>query len=282
MTRLSRSLLFVPGNRPDRFEKALACGADSVIIDLEDAVAPQAKDEARGTLTAWLAKGAGGRRGASAEARGNREPAVLVRLNGADTPWFEQDLALCGQPGVAGVMLPKAEGGATLAALREAGARVLLPLVESAAGFTALGAIAAAPGVERLAFGSIDFQVDLGMRDAREEELLYFRSQLVLASRLAGLAPPVDGVSTAIDDAASLEDDTLRARRLGFGGKLCIHPRQVAPIHRALRPSDEQLDWARRVLAADAASPGAAQLDGRMVDRPVVLQAQRLLRLGRG
>jgi citrate lyase subunit beta/citryl-CoA lyase len=259
-----------------------------VIIDLEDAVAPTDKDAARKAVAAWLQNGA--RRspepaaavsGASGtgllEAAAN--PPVLLRLNSADTRWFQEDLALSGQPGVAGVMLPKAEGADMLARLRQAGARSLFPLIESAAGFAQLRAIAGAPGVERLVFGSIDLQVDLGMRDALEEELLYFRSQLVLAARLAGLAAPIDGVSTAIDDPARLDEDSLRARRLGFGGKLCIHPRQVARVNQSFSPGAAEVAWARRVLGAAAAADGAAvAMDGKMVDKPVILRARAVLR----
>ena len=261
MPQPARSLLFVPGSRPDRFEKALAAGANAVIIDLEDAVAPADKERAREDVSAWLAP----------------HRAVMVRINGADTAWFGDDLALCRRPGVAAVMLPKAERAEDIAALRGAGAATVLPLIESAAGMAALTAIAAAPGVQRLVFGSIDFQVDLGMRDALEDELLFFRSQLVLTSRLAGLQAPVDGVSTAIDDADQLRDDVLRARRLGFGGKLCIHPRQVASVNRHFAPSAAERAWAQRVLEAAAASGGAAiAVDGKMVDKPVILRAQAI------
>ena len=262
-----RSLLFVPGSRPERFDKALAAGAGAVVLDLEDAVAPSDKERARESVRAWLT------------------PAhrVVVRVNAADTPWFAADLALAAQPGVAALMLPKAEGAEALAAALRAGAKALLPLIESAAGFAVLGTIAAAPGVASLVFGSIDFQVDLGMRDAREDELLPFRTQIVLVSRLAGIAPPVDGVTTALDDEAQLRDDVLRARRLGFGGKLCIHPRQVASVNRWLAPSEEEQAWARRVLDAAAASGGAAvAVDGKMVDKPVLMRAEGILREARG
>lgn len=258
-----RSLLFVPGARPERFDKALAAGADAVVIDLEDAVAPQAKDEARRAVAAWL----------------DPSRPVVLRINAAGTPWFEDDLALCGQAGVRAVMLPKAEGPQTLARVLAAGARALLPLVETAAGLAALDAIAGAPGVERLVFGSIDLQADLGLRDALEDELNPWRLQLVLASRLAGIGAPIDGVSTAIDDPARLREDALRARRLGCAGKLCIHPKQVAGVHEAFAPSTAELDWAHRVLEAARASGGAAvAVDGKMVDRPVLLRAEQVLR----
>jgi citrate lyase subunit beta/citryl-CoA lyase len=133
------------------------------------------------------------------------------------------------------------------------------------------------PGVQRLAFGAIDFQLDLNMR-AGFDELSFFRSQLVLASRLAGLAPPIDSPSVAIDDAAEVELDAQRARRLGFGAKLCIHPRQLAAVNRSFSPSTAELAWARQVLAIAEASGGAAvALDGKMIDRPVILRAQAIL-----
>lgn len=262
MAALPRSYLFVPGHRPERFDKALAAGADAVIVDLEDAVPPGEKDTARAALAAWLSPG---------------KP-VHVRVNAADTPWFEADLALCATPGVAGIVLPKAERTADLARCARDGKGVpVLPLVESAAGFAALRDLAQASGVQRLMFGSIDFQADLGM-DTDEADLLAFRLQLVMATRLAGIGSPVDGVTVAIDDAERLTADARRAARLGFGGKLCIHPKQVASVHRGFRPSDDELEWARRVLdAAQAAAGGAVAVDGKMVDRPVILKAQAML-----
>jgi citrate lyase subunit beta/citryl-CoA lyase len=258
-----RSFLFVPADRPDRYDKALAAGAGAVIVDLEDAVAPDDKVAAREALTHWLS-----RTGAQ----------VLVRVNAAETPWFADDLALCGNASVAGVVLPKAERRADLAhASAIAAGKRLYPLVETAAGFEAMRTIAGAPGVERLVFGSIDFQVDLGIA-GDDDALLAFRSQIVLVSRLAHLRAPIDGVTTAIDDEAVLAADAARARRLGFGGKLCIHPRQVAVVERAFAPSEAEIDWARRVLAAAAGARGAAvAIDGRMVDKPVLLRARAIL-----
>ncbi len=258
-----RSYLFVPADRPDRYAKALAAGAGAVIVDLEDAVAPDAKVAARHALASWLAR-------ASAS--------VLVRVNAADTDGFADDLALCGHAAVAGVVLPKAERRADLAhASAIAAGKRLYPLIETAAGYDAVRTLASAPGVERLIFGSIDFQVDLGI-DGEGDELLMFRSGLVLASRLAGLRAPVDGVSTAIDDADALRADVARARKLGFGAKLCIHPKQVAVVDAAFAPSDAERDWARRVLDAAERSGGAAvAVDGKMVDKPVILRAKAIL-----
>ena len=267
MTLPARSYLFVPGNRPERFGKALGSGADAVIVDLEDAVAPADKERARDALANWLAAA---------------HP-VVVRINAAGTPWFADDLALCAHPGVAAVMLPKAERADELAAVAAAaaggqGAPALLPLIETAAGFAGALALAQAPRVERLAFGTIDFQLDLGM-DGGAEELRCFGAQLVLVSRLAQRAAPVDGVTTQIDDAAAVALAAERARRIGFGAKLCIHPRQVAPVNAAFAPSAEQLAWAQRLVEAAGGSDGAAvAVDGAMVDRPVLLRAQAILR----
>jgi len=255
-----RSYLFVPGNRPERFEKALGSGADAVIVDLEDAVPPEGKAEARAAVARWLAP----------------QRPVLIRINGADTPWFAEDLALCAQAGVAGVMVPKAERVADLQRVATVAAGgAVLPLIETAAGFENLRALAGAESVQRLVFGSIDFQLDLGILD---DELTAFRSQLVLVSRIANLVAPVDGVCTAIDDTEQLQRDTTRARRLGFGAKLCIHPRQVETVNQGFVPSEAELAWARRVLAAAAQARGAAvALDGKMIDRPVILRAQAIV-----
>ena len=255
-----RSYLFVPGNRPERFDKALASGADAVIVDLEDAVPPDQKDAARRHLSAWL----------------SAARPVVVRINALDTPWYRDDLAVCRQLGVSAVMVAKVERADRLAA-PELDDLPLLPLIESAAGFDQLRAIAAVRGVQRLAFGAIDFQLDMHMR-AEFDELIYFRSQLVLASRLAGLAPPIDSPSVAIDDSAEVERDAQRARRLGFGAKVCIHPRQLAAVNCSFSASEAERAWARRVLAIAASSGGAAvALDGQMIDKPVILRAQAIL-----
>jgi citrate lyase subunit beta/citryl-CoA lyase len=177
------------------------------------------------------------------------------------------------------VMLPKAEGHDELVRVAAAApAAALLPLIETARGMAALDTIARTARVQRLVFGSIDLQLDLGI-DGDDDELLCFRSQLVLASRLSDLASPVDGVCTAIDDTEALRAASLRARRFGFGAKLCIHPRQVSVVEAAFAPSAEEIAWARRVIdAAQAAQGAAVAVDGRMIDKPVLLRAQRLLR----
>ncbi len=261
-TAFPRSYLFVPGNRPERFGKACSAGADAVIIDLEDAVPPAQKRAARAAVAAWLSP----------------ERSALIRINGEDTEWFQEDVELCRAPGVAGIVFPKAERiGDFLLAACIPDSRPLLPLVETAEGFSNLNVLAGTRGVQRFLFGSIDFQLDLGI-DGDNEELLYFRSRIVLVSRIAGLLPPVDGVSTVIDDLRQVRAETLRSRRLGFGGKLCIHPKQVTVVNECFTPGPEEVAWARRVLEAAAAAQGAAaSVDGKMVDRPVMLKAERIV-----
>lgn len=269
----ARSLLFVPATRPERIAKALVSGADAVIIDLEDAVAPDQRNAARAALQqAW---------GPIAAAQRAR---LVLRINGVGTPWHAPDLALaralCAQ-GLGALMLPKAQQASDLAALAHAcPGSALLPLIESADGAAALEAIAGAPGVLRLALGDIDLQVDLGMRCGPEQaELAPLRWAMVLASRRAALAAPIDGVSTATGDAAAVSADTERSRRFGFGAKLCIHPAQIAPVHAAFAPSAQECAQARRVLAAaQAAGGGVCMLDGRMVDAPVIALARQTLR----
>jgi citrate lyase subunit beta/citryl-CoA lyase len=269
----ARSLLFVPGHRPDRFEKALATAAGAVILDLEDAVAPQDKAIARTHLQAF-----------AQQATPAKRARLLVRINPADAPDHAADLqvlrALRDHP-LAGVVLPKASELSALAAVSHAAGpgAALLPLIESAEGWAQVDALARAPGVLRLVFGHLDFQIDMGMSaDDAQTELMPVRLALVAASRRAGLAPPVDGVTPDVADTAACDADAHRARRLGFGGKLCIHPAQVALVHAAWAPSESERDWAQRVLSANEAAKGAVfQFEGRMVDAPVLTRARRLL-----
>ena len=269
--QLARSFLFVPGHRPERFAKALASGADAVIVDFEDAVPLDAKATARDALlAAWPALDVAQR------AR------LLVRVNPAGTPWHAADLATVAQlPDLGAVMLPKAESAQQIEAVWRAAQRPVLPLIESAEGVGQMDPIARAPGVLRLGLGHIDLQADLGMSCGPDEaELAPIRVALVVASRRAGLPAPVDGVTTATTDADVLARDAQRSRRFGLGAKLCIHPAQVAGVHQALAPTEAECDWARRVLAAEVeARGGAFSVDGKMVDPPVLLLARKILQL---
>jgi citrate lyase subunit beta / citryl-CoA lyase len=261
---MTATLLFVPGDRPERFDKAVASGADLVVLDLEDAVAPGAKDAARVEVVRWL------------EAGGQ----AAVRINAAGTAPHDPDVeALAAFPRP--VLVPKAEGDVALAGLVE---RLhpdtrLLALVESAAGVLAAPALARVAGVDRLVLGTYDLAAQLGVSPDDREAMAGARHALVLASAAAGLAPPVDGVTGDVADDEVLRDDLAYAVRLGFGGKLCIHPRQVPTAREAFLPTAEEVAWARRVVDA-AAGGGVVLLDGRMVDKPVVDRAERILAAG--
>jgi citrate lyase subunit beta/citryl-CoA lyase len=266
-----RSLLFVPGDRADRFDKAAASGAHGMLLDLEDAVAPKAKAGARTAVAAWLA----GRTAGGAQA--------VVRINGVGTDWHDDDLQwVASLPAGVGVMCPKSEPGSLSAvATRIGGKRPLYALVETVAGVLGLRAMAAVPGLTRFAFGNVDFGVDAGITpDEDEIELAVVRTAFVLESRLAGLPAPVDGVSLEVSDTARMARHAARARRFGFGGKLCIHPRQVTEVNAAFRPSVADIAWAQGVIAAFEASGGAAVADGgQMIDLPVAERARQLLAL---
>ena len=266
LLRAARTLLFVPGNRPDRFAKAEAAGADVVVIDLEDAVAPDDKDAARSDVAQWLSDG----------------HAAVVRINGADTQWFDDDVAMLGAVGInhaaeAGAMIAKAEASEIVSRVATASNAPVIPLIETAVGVLNAPGIAATPGVARIAFGAIDFAAELGVDPDDREALLHARSTLVLASAAARVASPVDGVTTALRDAEKLTDDVGYAARIGLRGKLCIHPSQVAAVHDRLAPTDDQLAWARRIVDATRADGSAVAVDGHMVDPPVVARAQQIL-----
>ncbi len=256
--------LFVPGDRPERFAKAFGAGAGCVVLDLEDAVSPARKSAAREAVAATLS---------------NAGVQACVRLNGIDTPEFEEDLRLLALPGAVAAMLPKAEGADALAAVRAAcrPGTMLLPIIETARGLAAATTLAACEGVRHLAFGSVDFQVDLGI-EGDGVELLFARSQLVFSSRLAAIAAPIDGVTLAVKDLEVLRRDAWSARRLGFAGKLCIHPDQVAPVREVFMPGAQELAWARGVLAAAEATGGnATTYEGKLVDKPVIDKARSIL-----
>lgn len=264
MAETPRSCLFVPGDRPERFDKALASGADRIVLDLEDAVMPQGKLAARDAVGAWLAAHPG-------------VPAI-VRINAWGTPWFEDDLAMLARHEGAGLMLPKAEPDALAATAGAAAGCPLVALVETVKGLLSLREMLATGRVRQVAFGSIDFGLDAGMSDGDEEPgMTCIRVQIALECRLAGVAAPIDGVTVEIEGDAARRQ-AARARALGFGGKLCIHPRQVAGIHAAFDPTPEELAWADRVTKAfDQAGGAAVAVDGKMVDKPVVDRARRLL-----
>jgi citrate lyase subunit beta/citryl-CoA lyase len=256
---VARSFLFVPGDRPDRFAKAVASGADSVIIDLEDAVAGEAKEVALQNAVAWLAGGS----------------EAIVRINAAGTRSHRGELAALAD---CVVMLPKAESADAVNEVCErvgASARVIA-LVETARGVRNIDEVAAVPGVIRVALGNVDLGTELGVDPASHAALAYARGCLVTASAAAGLPAPVDGVTARVHAEAELQEDIAHGRELGFGAKLCIHPSQVAAVNRSFSPTREELAWAHRVLAHPG---GVALVDGAMVDEPVVRRAAQLVAL---
>ncbi|UKY48070.1 HpcH/HpaI aldolase/citrate lyase family protein [Streptomyces inhibens] len=257
----ARSLLFVPGHRPDRFDKAASSGADLVVIDLEDAVAAEDKDRARDNAVAWLALG-------------NQ---AIVRINPPGTPWSEADLSAAADHGCP-VMAPEAEDPAVLAdlAARTAGRCDLILLIETALGMERAHEVCTTPGVARAAFGNVDLAGQLGVAHDDHAALAYARAKLVLASAAAGICPPIDGVTTAVRDTDVLTTDIARARRLGFTGKLCIHPAQLPAVADGFAPSAEELHWARAVLHA---GDSVTTVDGQMVDKPLLERARRVLAL---
>ena len=261
MSRLARSFLFVPGHRPERFDKAVASGAHEVILDLEDAVAPAVKAQARDAVAAWLAN--------------NRQ--AFVRINAAQTEWYEDDVRLLQSAPGAGVMLPKADEDSLQRTAHALPGRRIIALLETVGGYIGVRQMAAVRGLERIAFGSVDFAAESGIVD-EGEALTAIRTQIVLESRHAGLVAPIDGVSVNFGDEAQMRAAGLRSRQLGYGGKLCIHPSQVVAVNAAFLPSPETVEWAQRVLAAFEISGGAATaVDGKMIDKPVVDWARHII-----
>lgn len=265
-----RTVLFVPGSRPERFAKARAAGADAIIIDLEDAVADEHKGSARKHIRDFSAA--------------TPDAVFMVRINDATTPWFDDDLALCADiAAIDTVVLPKAESADQARRVAETGKQVL-PIVESSRGVLALHELAACPGVTRLSFGTLDFMLELGVTPdtpAAQTLLEHVRCQILMHSAAHGLAQPLDGVFPDFSDLNALQQHALHIRQMGFGGMLCIHPAQLAPIHAAFRPDDTELDWARRVVdIADRTGSSAFQVDGKMVDVPVIQRARQILAIG--
>ena len=262
--------LFVPGSRPERFDKALASGAGVVILDLEDAVALAEKEFARKAISQWCV------------AHQPDLDRIAVRINSMDSDEHANDVEAISRAGVRHVMLPKAESADSI--VRLAGSSharmMILPLLESARGIREVDSIAAAPGVLRLAFGTLDYALDLNLQGDLTGAAGGFAvpaSRIAIASRCAGLPPPIAGVTPDVNDDAALLADLRFARSHGFTAKMCIHPRQVSVVHDALLPSSDEVSWARRVLAAANGSTGAISVDGKMVDRPVLARAQTIL-----
>ncbi len=285
MAPLHRTVLFVPGVDTRRIHRALTSPADAVAIDLEDAVAPDLKDSAReSTIAAIQAAGA--------------EVAVMVRVNPVGSRWFAADIRALAPvvSRLSAVILPKVNRPADVRGLVDAlsaieqtagvskGATGIVATIETARGVLRASRIAAGSRrVSRLLFGSVDLSAELGVEMTAEgREVLYARSRVVLASAAAGLSAPLDGPYIALDDSDGLWRSTQTARSLGFGGKVIIHPKQLATVDETFRPTPEEIAWARDVDAAyrNAEERGLAAIrlaNGQFVDVPVALRARRLL-----
>jgi citrate lyase subunit beta/citryl-CoA lyase len=276
-----RSFLFAPGNHARRVEKALSLDADAMILDLEDAVATAEKRATRDAVIAALTR--------------PRRALLYVRVNAVDTEFCYGDFAAIVRPGLDGVILPKVESAAGLATAdwllaqleREQGlmprAIDLVPIIETARGLNQIDAILAAGArVKRVAFGAGDFTLDVNMAWSRgEAELAYARAKIVTASRAAGIEAPFDTVWVDLADGEGLEASARTALGFGFQGKMCIHPNQIAVVNRVFTPSEMEIAFAERVVAAfaraEAEGSAAIQLDGKFIDYPILYRAQRVL-----
>ena len=266
-----RSIFFVPGDRPDRYGKALAAGADAVCIDLEDAVAPARKAQAREEVTGFLARWGDG--------DSHRRTRLIVRMNdlGSEVGWGDLD-AIADGPRPDGVMVPMVRTAAEVAVTSErlGDAVGVLPLIETARGLEKAVEIGAVANVAGLVFGGFDLALELGA-EPQWEPLLYARSRVVHAAAVSGL-PAYDMPSRDYRDMRELREEAGRGRALGFDGKTAIHPAQIPVIHEVFTPSREEVERARAIVEADrGADGGAVGMGGRMVDRPVVEAARRVL-----
>ncbi|GEK81672.1 HpcH/HpaI aldolase/citrate lyase family protein [Agrococcus baldri] len=257
----ARSWLFVPGDRSDRFLKAQASGAGVVVLDLEDAVQGERKPAARREVVAAL------------EAGGD----YVVRVSALEQEDGRQDIAaLVGASArPVAILAAKAEEAAAMEAIAHAVGAPVVALIESARGLEAVSELARSKAVMRLALGAVDLTLDLGA-EPHADVLAPIRSRLVVASRAAGIAAPLDTPSIEIRQLAHVRDEAKLAKRFGMGGKLCIHPAQVPEVEAAFRSSEAEAEWAAAVLEA-ALHEGAAQFDGQMIDRPVLERARRIL-----
>jgi citrate lyase subunit beta / citryl-CoA lyase len=277
-----RSFLFAPGNHPRRVEKALSLDADAVILDLEDACPDAEKVATRSIVVAACQR--------------SRTCLGYIRVNATSTEYGYGDIVAVVHKGVDGIVLPKVETADEIKAVdwvmtnleKERGLSIgavdVIPIIETGKGIANIRAITeAGTRVRRIAFGAGDFTLDMNMEWSRSEaELLPYRSECVLASRAAGIDPPIDTVWTDLLDPEGFTNSARQIRSLGFQGKLCIHPDQVPIVNVILSPSAEQIDWSRKVVAAfeaaEAAGSASIQLEGKFIDYPIVHRARRLLK----
>jgi citrate lyase subunit beta/citryl-CoA lyase len=282
-----RTALFVPGNRPDRVDKAVNTAADAVIIDLEDAVPYSQKKKARPIVREKLLQ--------------HLKHPIWARINALDTEFYQDDLDEVAVEGLSGIVVPKIEDAAQIEQINQSllaaeqnkglrpGSISVIALIESALAVeNVFQIVSQKTDPDRLftvAFGAADFALDMGFEITRSgEELSYPRARIAVACRAARVQPPLDTpFMIDLKDLNALEDDTKRARQLGFQGKLCIHPNQVDVCNRLFSPAKEEIEYARKVIqafdAAEAGGSAAIQLEGKFIDYPVVERARRILKI---
>ena len=279
----NRTFLFVPGNHPRKLEKVFDSGADAVIIDLEDAVAIAEKPATRAVAVEALKQA--------------HKPRGYIRVNAIDTEFCFEDLSAVVGPWLDGIVLPKVESASDYLTVdwvlgnleRNAGMALgsidLMPIVETAKGLAAARDIAACGGrIKRLSFGAGDYTRDLNLQwTFGEDEIAAARSELVLASRLANIEPPIDTVFIHIKEHEHFARSAQKGREFGFQGKLCIHPNQVEATHAAYTPTEDEAAWAQKIIdsfvAAEKAGSASIQVDGYFVDYPIVEKAERIVEL---
>lgn len=274
-----RSMLFVPGNRPDMMVKSLQTQADALIFDLEDAVPADAKDRAREEIGKVLPS----------------SPAkeIYIRINPLDTSWVLDDILTAHQYPVKGLVVPKVNAPSDMEKVswlldccdhRSPRELAIIPIIETARGMMNILSIAkAGPRLAAVMFGALDFLLDInGLQEETGTSLIYPRAAVATACRASGLLP-IDTVYPNFKDQGALLTECQRARAMGFGGKACIHPSQIATINQVFSPSAAEVEWAQRVTAAYEEAvrtgKGAVTVDGAMVDRPVAEKARKILAL---
>ena len=259
------SLLFVPGDRPERFSKAIAAGPGAVILDLEDSVGAAEKTAARDHVAAFLDE--------------VTDAQILLRINAADTRDYHLDLSLARHPNLAGVVLPKAEADSTRATATTLGCP-LWPIIESVRGLHELPATVQVPGVARLLYGTLDLALELGL-DASHEggQSMIDQGRFLLLSQslMVGLATPLDGVCPLLNDNDHLRRTAQYSCAAGMGGMMCIHPNQIATVESVFAPSSARIEWANAVVKAAATQNSSFRFRGQMVDEPVLKLARKIL-----
>ncbi|MFK8399885.1 HpcH/HpaI aldolase/citrate lyase family protein [Pseudomonas sp. BGr12] len=262
-----RSALFVPGNRPERFLKALNSAADAVIIDLEDAVDEEQKAEARNNIQGFL--------------ESNPDASVVVRINSVNHAEHGADVEFCAASSqIKAVILPKAESRSHVERVGGMG-KAIWPLIETAEGIAQIDQIAQSANAERLTYGALDMAVDLGLKagtQAAERMFDHVRFAIVQASARYKLSAPLETVYADISDSDGLKDFAENALYMGMGGMLCIHPAQAEVVNLAFSPSQQEIAWAQAVVEAAKGAPAAFRLNGKMIDAPVIAHAIRICR----